>query len=92
MEDITSLISNLGFPIGISLALFYFLSKFLTAQMDASARREQALMDESKTREERYLIQMDKFSENLNNFNITLTKIDTRLASLEQQIQKDDKQ
>lgn len=90
MEEIVNLISNLGFPISISVALFYFLSKLLTTQFDASAKREEAMMAESKAREDRYAAQLDRFAESLNNFNITLTKIDTRLAWLEQQMNKGD--
>ena len=91
MEEIVNLISSLGFPVAIAVSVFYFYTKFVGEQMDACAKREAALMDESRTREDKLTLQLDKFSESLNNFNLTLTKIDTRLEWLEKQIAKEDK-
>ncbi len=86
MEEVINLISTLGFPIAIAIAAFYFYTAFVKDQMAAYSKREEALLEESKKREEKYAAQLDKFTESLNNFNITLTKIDTRLEYLEKQI------
>lgn len=86
MEEVINLISTLGFPIAIAVAAFYFYTAFVKDQMAAYAKREEALLEDSKKREDKYTAQMDKFSESLNNFNLTLTKIDTRLEYLEKQI------
>ena len=80
MEEIVSLISSLGFPVGIAVIAFYFYTKFVGEQMEAYAKREEKLT-----------AQLDKFSESLNNFNVTLTKIDTRLEYLEKQTPKEEK-
>ena len=85
MEDLVNVVSTLGFPIAIALIVFYFYTKFVSQQMEQCAKREEALMEESRSREEKLNIQLDKFAESLNNFNTTLIKIDTRLELLEKQ-------
>lgn len=85
MEDLVNVVSTLGFPIAISLIIFYFYTKFVSEQMAQCAKREEALMEESRSREDKLNIQLDKFAESLNNFNTTLIKIDTRLELLEKQ-------
>lgn len=89
MEDIVSLISTLGFPIAVAVAAFWVYYKFVTSQMDACAKREEALMEQSKLREEKLSAQLDKFTDALNNFNVSLTKIDTRLEIIEKEVHKD---
>lgn len=86
MEEVINIISTLGFPVAVAVAAFYFYTSFVKEQMAAYSKREEALLEESKKREEKYAAQLDKFTESLNNFNITLTKIDTRLEYLEKQI------
>lgn len=85
MEEIVNLISTLGFPIAVAVAAFFFYTQFVKEQMAACAKREEALLAESRSREDKLTAQLDKFSNSLNNFNITLTKIDTRLEFLEKQ-------
>lgn len=46
-------------------------------------------MEQSEQREEKLASQLDKFTETLNNFNITLTKIDTRLELIEKEVHKE---
>lgn len=89
MEDIANLVSTIGFPMAIAIAAFFVYYKFVSTQMEACAKREDALMEQSKQREEKLSVQLDKFTEALNNFNISLTKIDTRLEIIEKQIQKE---
>ena len=86
MEEVVNIISTLGFPIACAVALFYFYTKFINQQMENYAKREEALMVESRAREERFGTQLEKFSESLNSFNLTLIKIDTRLEELEKAI------
>lgn len=80
MEEIASIISTIGFPVFVAVALFYFATKFIETQVAQYAEREVKLIEAYKANEERYSAQLDKFTESLNNFNITLTKIDARLA------------
>lgn len=54
--------------------------------MEESVRRENALMEQSRLREEKLGVQLDKFSEALSAFNVSLTKIDTRLEIIEKEI------
>lgn len=90
VDEVINLVSSLGFPIAISIAVFYFYTKFVNDQMAACSKREESLLAESRAREDKLTAQLDKFSESLNNFNITLTKIDTRLEYLEKQKNKED--
>ena len=83
MEDLVSIVGTLGFPIAIALIVFYFYTKFVSDQMAQCSKREEALMAESRNREDKLNAQLDKFAESLNNFNLTLIKIDTRLELLE---------
>ena len=89
MEDIVSVVSTLGFPMAIAIAAFFVYYKFVSSQMDACAKREEALMEQSKSREDKLSAQLDKFTEALNNFNISLTKIDTRLEIIEKEVHKE---
>jgi len=88
MEETVNIISTLGFPIFVALALFYFATKFIENQMKQYAEREEKLIEAYKANEVRFTAQLNKFTEILNNFNITLTKIDTRLEALEKTILK----
>ena len=89
MDEIVSIISTVGFPIGIAIIAFYMYWRFVSAQMDLAAKREEALMRQSELREEKLGQQLDKFSDALSAFNISLTKIDARLQAIEKDIDKD---
>ena len=91
MEDIISIVSTLGFPIAMAIVAFYFYTKFVNEQMAACSKREETLLAESRSREDKLNAQLDKFAESLQNFNTTLIKIDTRLEFLEKQASKEDK-
>ena len=88
MEDIASIVSSLGFPMAIAIAAFFIYYKFVEKQMDACAKREETLMAQSNEREEKLGKQLDKFADALNNFNISLTKIDTRLSIIEKSVEE----
>lgn len=89
MEDIVSIVSTLGFPMAIAIVAFFVYYKFVEKQMEACAARENALMEQGKLREDKLSAQLDKFADALNNFNISLTKIDTRLEIIEKEVHKD---
>lgn len=89
MEDLVSVVSTLGFPMAIAIAAFFVYYKFVEKQMEACAQRENALMEQGKLREDKLSAQLDKFADALNNFNISLTKIDTRLDMIEKEVHKD---
>ncbi|SHJ64562.1 hypothetical protein SAMN02745248_00572 [Hathewaya proteolytica DSM 3090] len=69
---ITTLISNLGFPIVLVLGCMYFMYK-----------KDQQQREDNNKREDRLYSQLDNFSKTMENFNKTLTSIDTRLSQLE---------
>ena len=90
MEEVINIISTLGFPIFVAVALFYFATKFIESQMKQYAEREEKLIEAYKANEDRYTAQIDKFSEVLRDFNVTLTKIDARLELLEKAANKEE--
>lgn len=90
MEEVINIISTLGFPIFVAIALFYFATKFIENQMKQYAEREEKLIEAYKANEDRYTAQIDRFSEVLRDFNITLTKIDARLELLEKAVNKEE--
>lgn len=89
MEDLVNVVSTLGFPMAIAIAAFFIYYKFVEKQMDACAKREETLMAQSNEREEKLGKQLDKFADALNNFNVSLTKIDTRLEIIEKEVHKE---
>lgn len=90
MEEVINIISTLGFPIFVAIALFYFATKFIESQVKQYAEREEKLIEAYKANEDRYTAQIDKFSEVLRDFNVTLTKIDARLELLEKAANKEE--
>lgn len=69
------LIPTLGFPVICVIALGIFMSKMWH---DSNNR--------SYEREERMSKQIDRFGDSLDNFNITLIKIDARLEQVEKKL------
>lgn len=86
MDDVLNFVSQLGFPIAISIAMFYFATKFIESQVKQYSDREDKLITAYNANEDRFSKQIEKFNETLNNFNVTLTKIDSRLEALEKKI------
>lgn len=86
MDELMNLISTVGFPIAISIAIFYFAIKFIEGQVKQYTEREDKLITAYNANEDRFSKQIEKFNETLNNFNITLTKIDGRLEALEKKL------
>ena len=49
MEDIVNIISNLGFPIAISIVTIAFVYKLITEEREENKNREERLMDMVRT-------------------------------------------
>lgn len=74
MNEITSIISTVGFPIVACLGVAFYVKE------DNKARRE-----ENIRREERYLNTIDKFGDSLDRINNTMLVMDKRLELLERE-------
>ena len=74
LSVILEAISTVGFPIVIALGCFIFIYKIWTKEQE-----------EQKTREDKMFEQLEGFKQTMDNFNVTLSKIDTRLEVLEHQ-------
>lgn len=84
-NQITQLITTLGFPIVCCGALGWFVYKVWKKQQDTMTAQYEAMAQRCLIREEKLYQQIDKFNDNLSNFNATLNRIDTRLETLEKQ-------
>lgn len=74
MNEMTSIISTVGFPIVACLGVAFYVKE------DNKARRE-----ENIRREERYLNTIDKFGDSLDRINNTMLVMDKRLELLERE-------
>ena len=77
MENVATLITNLGFPICCVLGCAYFIYN------NNKLERE-----ENNKREDKMFSQLDKFNTTMERFNNTLTRVDTRLEILEKKVDK----
>lgn len=68
MNDVVNIITNLGFPISCVVACGYYINKVNAQTREDNISRENNLMN-----------RLDKFSDAINKFNETLTKIEIRL-------------
>ena len=75
MGEIVNFISSLGFPVACVVACAYYI-----IIINRQSR------EDTKAREERMYSQLEKFSSSLDNFNETLVRIDTRLATVEKNL------
>ena len=73
---ITSLISTVGFPIVCVIAMGFFFYKV----WQHNTEREDRIAEQQAA-------QMEKFSNSLDNFNVTLTRIDARLEAVEKKLE-----
>ena len=71
-NDITHLITNLGFPIVCVIACAYFINYIIKAERD-----------ENQKREEKYIDTINKFSVVLEKVNDNLSAINKRLENFE---------
>lgn len=74
------LIANLGFPIACVCGCAYFIWQ-----------NNQQTREDNKLREETMFKQLERFGGSLDNFNLTLIKINTRLEAVEKKLDRDDK-
>lgn len=79
MEQLLGLIPTIGFPAVCLIACGIFIYKIWRWQVEQHEKQ----IAEYEKREERTLQHLNEFSVALNNFNVTLCKIDTRLEVLE---------
>lgn len=75
MNDITTLINTLGFPIAMCVGVGFYFTKILNR-----------LLEENKLREEKFFQQLAENNQTMDKFNETLIKIDSRIESIETKI------
>ena len=75
MNDITNLITNLGFPIVCVIACGYFINYIIKAERE-----------ENQKREEKYIDTINKFSVVLEKVNDNLSAINKRLEYFESKL------
>ena len=75
MSEVTSLITNLGFPIVCVIACAYFINYIIKAERD-----------ENQKREEKYIETINKFSVVLEKVNDNLSAINKRLEYFENKL------
>lgn len=75
MNEISTLITTIGFPIVACLGSFYFIY-----EMNKEERKENI------NREERLYLQLQKYADTMDKFNNTLLSMDKRLEYLENKI------
>ena len=75
MNDITNLVTNLGFPIVCVIACAYFINYIIKAERE-----------ENKKREEKYIETINKFSIVLEKVNDNLSAINKRLEYFENKL------
>lgn len=76
---IINLVSNLGFPIVVTIILFYFVWQL----HNDNKEREDKLYKQMEQMQENQNEQIERFGTSLDNFGKTLSSIDTRLSILE---------
>ena len=75
MNDVTNLITNLGFPIVCVIGCAYFINYIIKAERD-----------ENQKREEKYIETINKFSVVLEKVNDNLSAINKRLEYFENKL------
>ena len=75
MNDITNLITNLGFPIVCVIACAYFINYIIKAERE-----------ENQKREEKYIETINKFSDVLEKVNDNLSANNKRLEYIENKL------
>ena len=75
IEEITSIITTLGFPIGCVIACAYFINYIIKAERE-----------ENQKREEKYIETINKFSVVLEKVNDNLSAINKRLEYFENKL------
>lgn len=81
------IITELGFPIACVVACGYFIWNTTQQTRNDNKATQDKIMEDNKQREERMFNQLDKFGDSLDNFNTTLTKVDSRLEAVEKAVE-----
>ena len=92
MEALITAISTVGFPIIASLACGWFIYYFCNKNQEAMLVEMNTIREAYQKREEYLFAQIDKFNTVLNNFNVTLSSIDSRLGTIEHRVLEDSEQ
>ena len=79
MNDVASLITNLGFPIVCVIACAYFINYMIKAERE-----------ENQTREEKYIETINNFSIVMDKVNENLINVNKRLEYIENNMNKGD--
>lgn len=88
VAGLSTLISNLGFPIVCVIGLGWFLYQVFQKTTSQNESNMKAVQERCAAREERLYQQIDKFGESLNSFNATLIRIDARLEAVEEHLKQ----
>ena len=75
IEEITKLITNLGFPTGCVIACGYFINYIIKAERQENQKREEKYIETINN----FTVVMDKVNENLINNNKRLEYIENKL-------------
>ena len=75
MNDIASLITNLGFPTGCVIACAYFINYIIKAEREENQKREEKYIETINN----FTVVMDKVNENLITNNKRLEYIENKL-------------
>ena len=78
IEEITSAITTLGFPIICVIACAYFINNMIKAQREENQKREDKYIETINN----FTIVMDKVNENLSNNNKRLEYIENKLDEI----------
>ena len=78
IEEITSAITTLGFPIICVIACAYFINNMIKAQREENQNREEKYIETINN----FTIVMDKVNENLSNNNKRLEYIENKLDEI----------
>lgn len=89
MEQVLTAISTVGFPILAALACGWFIYYFFNKSQNDMIQEMNTMREAYQKREEYLFEQISKFNDALNNFNATLSSIDSRLGTIEHQVLED---
>lgn len=87
MQELTSVIGTVGFPIVACVGLGYFINYIVKSQREDNSKREDKQREDNSKREDKLFSQIDKIGGVLDKFNATLEGMDSRLKSIEKNIE-----
>lgn len=87
MQELTTVIGTIGFPIVACVGLGYFINNTIKSQREDNSNREEKQREDNSKREDKLFSQIDKIGGVLDKFNATLEGMDSRLKSIEKSIE-----